>query len=326
MNSSESSPDISIVLPTYNVGRYIDRCLESCVNQTHKNIEIIIVDDCGSDDSINKASLWANKNPKIKITHNHKNLGTYHARRRGVESASGDYIIFLDPDDVLKPEAAQEIFSAAKEKSPDIIFFGTCEIHEKNHGKKKLRTQPPPFLRKNLKTEFILQKSTNLGTSGKAYLKSILDDAFSLVGVPEEERLIFGEDALILCAALHLSSKGVSIRKNLYDYYINESSITAQTSTADIRNQQLQIDKVLNYLDKAHKLSTKPMSPIEHSIFKHFSAKLRSDKHILARHTPDENGKDKYFHSMLSSLLEFPTLQKLKHISLYIASIGTHRV
>lgn len=323
MNSSKVSPDISIVLPTYNVGRYIDRCLESCINQTHKNIEIIVVDDCGNDDSIDKARLWASNNPEIKIIHNPRNLGTYHARRHGVANSSGDYIIFLDPDDALEPETAHEIFSAAQKKSPDIIFFGTSEIHKKKSGETKLKTQRPPLLKNNLKKEFILQRPTNLGTSGKAYLKPILDSAFSLIDIPEEERLIFGEDALILCLALHLSSNGISIRKNLYNYHINESSITVQKSISDVRFQQLQIDKILSYLDKARTQSNSNIQDI--SIFQHFGAKLRSDKHMLARHTLDEAGLDKYFQSITHAFLELPTLKDLIRLSLYIGSIGRLR-
>lgn len=66
---------ISIILPTYNVEQYIARAIESCINQTFKDIEIIVVDDCGNDNSINIAKEYSKKDKRIKIIHNEKNLG-----------------------------------------------------------------------------------------------------------------------------------------------------------------------------------------------------------------------------------------------------------
>ncbi|WP_337209569.1 MULTISPECIES: glycosyltransferase family 2 protein [Campylobacter] len=77
-------PKISIILPTYNVEPYIERALQSCINQTFKDIEIIVVDDCGHDKSIEIAKDYANKDERIKIIHNEKNLGTFASRNIGV--------------------------------------------------------------------------------------------------------------------------------------------------------------------------------------------------------------------------------------------------
>ncbi|WP_279434198.1 glycosyltransferase family 2 protein [Campylobacter volucris] len=92
---------ISIILPTYNVEKYIARALDSCINQTYKNIEIIVVDDCGSDKSIDIAKEYASKDERIKIIHNKENLKLLRARYEGVKVANSPYIMFLDPDDYL---------------------------------------------------------------------------------------------------------------------------------------------------------------------------------------------------------------------------------
>jgi len=104
---------ISIVLPVYNVGKYIERSLLSCMGQTCSGIEIIVVDDCGHDDSIEQAERLAQKDQRIKIVRNKENMGTYHARRIGVENSTGEYILFLDPDDELRLEAVDKISAAA---------------------------------------------------------------------------------------------------------------------------------------------------------------------------------------------------------------------
>ncbi|BEK33830.1 hypothetical protein B11447_12720 [Campylobacter jejuni] len=88
-------PKISIILPTFNVEKYITKALESCINQTFKDIEIIVVDDCGSDKSIDIAKEYAKKDERIKIIHNEENLGTFAARNNGVKAAGGGvYYVF----------------------------------------------------------------------------------------------------------------------------------------------------------------------------------------------------------------------------------------
>ncbi|WP_243832725.1 MULTISPECIES: glycosyltransferase family 2 protein [unclassified Campylobacter] len=75
--------EISIIIPTYNVEKYIARALESCINQTFKDIEIIVVDDCGNDKSIEIAKEYAKKDTRIKIVYNEENLGLLRARYEG---------------------------------------------------------------------------------------------------------------------------------------------------------------------------------------------------------------------------------------------------
>ncbi|EFN2859116.1 glycosyltransferase family 2 protein, partial [Campylobacter coli] len=102
-------PKISIILPTFNVEKYIARAIESCINQSFKDIEIIIVDDCGSDKSINIAKEYAKKEERIKIIHNEKNLGTFATRNNGVKHSNSEYLMFLDPDDYLDPDACEKL-------------------------------------------------------------------------------------------------------------------------------------------------------------------------------------------------------------------------
>lgn len=99
---------ISIILPTYNVEKYIARALESCINQTFKDIEIIVVDDCDNDKSIDIAKEYASKDDRIKIIHNEENLKLLRARYEGAKVATSPYIMFLDSDDYLELNACEE--------------------------------------------------------------------------------------------------------------------------------------------------------------------------------------------------------------------------
>ncbi|ELT9379492.1 glycosyltransferase family 2 protein, partial [Campylobacter coli] len=116
-------PKISIILPTFNVEKYIAKALESCINQTFKNIEIIVVDDCGSDKSIDIAKEYAKKDDRIKIIHNEENLKLLRARYEGVKVANSPYIMFLDPDDYLELNACEECVRILNtEKESDFIY------------------------------------------------------------------------------------------------------------------------------------------------------------------------------------------------------------
>lgn len=91
---------ISIIVPVYNVEKYLDRCLESIVNQTYKNLEIVLVDDGSIDNSGEKCDEWLKKDNRIKVIHK-QNGGVSSARNVGLEEASGKYITFIDSDDYV---------------------------------------------------------------------------------------------------------------------------------------------------------------------------------------------------------------------------------
>ncbi|MBF7042290.1 glycosyltransferase family 2 protein, partial [Campylobacter volucris] len=122
---------ISIILPTYNVEKYIARALDSCINQTFKDIEIIVVDDCGSDKSIDIAKEYASKDERIKIIHNKENLKLLRARYEGVKVANSPYIMFLDPDDYLEIDACEECMKILDQNNNvDLVCFNYYECGE----------------------------------------------------------------------------------------------------------------------------------------------------------------------------------------------------
>ncbi|WP_394977438.1 glycosyltransferase family 2 protein [uncultured Helicobacter sp.] len=107
LESMQKNPTFSIIIPTYNVERYITRCLESCIHQTFGDIEILIIDDCGNDKSIEIAKTYADENSRISIIHNPHNLGLFQARLVGEKNANGSYVLCLDADDYLVPNTCE---------------------------------------------------------------------------------------------------------------------------------------------------------------------------------------------------------------------------
>jgi len=108
----QNMPFISIIIPAYNVEKYIARCLDSTINQTLANIEIIVVDDCGSDKSIDIAKDYAKRDCRIKIIHNPRNLGLFWTRISGEKKARGEYILALDSDDYLENITCKTLYKA----------------------------------------------------------------------------------------------------------------------------------------------------------------------------------------------------------------------
>ncbi len=114
---------ISIIIPVYNVGIYIRQSLDSVVNQTYANLDIVCVDDGSTDDSLRIIEEYASVDSRFQII-KQANCGTVIARQKAVETAIGDYILFLDPDDWLELNACEKLLAFALEKQADVIQYG----------------------------------------------------------------------------------------------------------------------------------------------------------------------------------------------------------
>lgn len=126
---------ISVVTTVYNVEKYIGQCLSSIVGQTYPNLEIIIVDDCGTDGSMTIVDVYAKQDKRIKVLHHEKNMGAGHARRTGIEACTGDYIITVDGDDWLGADFIEKLVENAKETDADIVSGGMTIVHNDYYHK-----------------------------------------------------------------------------------------------------------------------------------------------------------------------------------------------
>ena len=116
---------VSVIVPIYNVEKYIKRCLESILKQTYQNFEILCVDDCGQDNSMTIVERMQKKYPqKIQILYGKENGGLGAARDRGIEAATGDYISFIDSDDYIKKDFLETYMHAAMKKDADMVMGG----------------------------------------------------------------------------------------------------------------------------------------------------------------------------------------------------------
>ena len=111
---------VSVIIPVYNVSRYLPQCFESVISQTYRNLEIIVVDDGSTDDSGSICDQYAEKDDRIHVIHT-DNRGLASARNLGLENARGEYISFIDSDDWIEPHAIGTFFKTAIMTEADIV-------------------------------------------------------------------------------------------------------------------------------------------------------------------------------------------------------------
>ncbi|ULO02442.1 glycosyltransferase, family 2 [Campylobacter sp. RM5004] len=233
-------PLISIILPTYNVEKYIARALESCINQTLKDIEIIVVDDKGQDRSIDIAYEYASRDYRVKIIDNTTNKGTYEARNIGVRNANSELIMFLDPDDELELNAC-EIALENMKPSIDMVCFSAFSIM--NH-------QSSYFIKRNDKSlsniEYMKEKSV-WSICARVIKKDLFLRTIEIIG--KYDRLVMAEDALISYVLANICDKILLNNISIYKYYEDIESITKSYDNEKYKAVEYSYFKVIELID-----------------------------------------------------------------------------
>lgn len=252
-----NSPFFSIIIPVYNAKPYIARCLESCINQTFFDIEIIVVDDCGSDESIEIVEEYAKKDKRIKILHNKENLGTFHARLEGVKSVCGKYTLFLDSDDLIMLNTCECLYEEVIKTYKDIYVFGLKIISPMQDVVLRSKLPEVDYAYKNEIFSAILD--TNWNVCGKVFETSFL---FKTINIIKQDfsfipKLRMAED-LVFCLFLSYFANSMQvIERYLYIYNQNEfTSITLQYKNVEIANQNINdYSFVISFLKDLHSFS-----------------------------------------------------------------------
>lgn len=114
---------VSIIVPVYNGGAKLSRCIESIVAQTYKKLQVILVNDGSQDDSLAICQQYADRDPRILVL-SHSNRGVSYSRNRGIDAADGDYLTFFDADDSVLPDMVQRYLEAAEQNHADAVIGG----------------------------------------------------------------------------------------------------------------------------------------------------------------------------------------------------------
>ena len=241
---------VSIVIPVYNVEKYISACIDSVLSQTYQDIEIIVIDDCSPDKSI--SIIEAYQSNKIHIYAHKKNKGLSASRNTGVTYCTGDYILFLDSDDTLNPKALEHCLCIVQEHGSEVVSFNSRHIDEEGN------TWPLLWHKK-----FNFVECFNISIVN--YPKLVWDVAAwnKLISLKlyRESNLIFDEEQRwfedhLFSLQLYNKARKVSITTEVLHYYLKRTdssnqSITQQKTflTCDYRIRM--IESVLPYLESS---------------------------------------------------------------------------
>jgi glycosyltransferase involved in cell wall biosynthesis len=125
---------ISVVMPVYNVEKYLDKAVQSVLGQTYGCLELILVDDASPDGSGRLCDAWAARDARVRVVHKPKNEGLGFARNTGMEAAGGDYVHFMDSDDWIEADAYRLVADSLRENPAPVVVFGAVEEYRNSRG------------------------------------------------------------------------------------------------------------------------------------------------------------------------------------------------
>jgi glycosyltransferase involved in cell wall biosynthesis len=217
---------ISIIVPVYNVEKYLKRCLDSIINQSYKNLEIICVDDGSTDDSGKICDEYALKDNRIKVMHK-ENGGLASARNAGLKIASGQYISAIDSDDWIEPQTYQCVMDIMIKFNPDLIKWGNYLAY----GSGKRFPNPivfnSGFAQGQAINEFIYDVITFKAKTNNIWAALFKKEIIENYNLRTPEEIVQGEDLYFLVSyLLHCKSIYVLSKDYFYNYFVNPLSLS----------------------------------------------------------------------------------------------------
>ena len=212
---------VSIIIPIYNLKQYLYYSIESALNQTHKNIEIILVDDGSTDGSGDLCDTYERKYPNIRVIHK-KNAGVSAARNTGLDNMTGDFAMFLDGDDIIASNSI-EVLLNDYDSTPNCVYagFSYCKITQYDYQFASKLSKNKVIKHTDLLYGLLTQEYENIGAVEKIYPYRLIKNARFVEGRGANE------DKFFLFQYLMNNSGNVSERNDkLYGYYIRMGSAT----------------------------------------------------------------------------------------------------
>ena len=222
---------VSIIIPVYNVEKFLDRCLTSVVNQTYENIEIILVDDGSPDNCPKLCDEWAKKDNRIKVIHK-KNGGLSDARNKGLAKATGQYVLFIDSDDWVSINMVEKMTEAMENYDADMVICQFINIYPDGQMMRRKTKYGTQVFSAEEATELLLEdKQITNHVWRKLYKKELLPDNLFPVGLNYE-------DIYVMPDLFHACNKIVSIDEAYYYYLQNPNGIVRSMTKENILSRQ----------------------------------------------------------------------------------------
>lgn len=240
---------ISVIIPVYNCEKFLYVCLKSVLKQSFTDLEIICIDDCSTDSSLEILKYFANRDSRIKILENSENKGACFSRNKGIEQAKGEYLFLLDGDDWITHNALNQLYENAKRNDSDLVFYKIARLNGQefilnqpafdlsNNFDKNTNFDNLTFTYKEIKNHVL---NTSFSPCLKLYKKSFLDK-YGDLRFPEG---LAYEDVPFHVKTLLRASKISFIPKFFYVYMIDN-----QASKMHDYSKVLHIFKIIDMVE-----------------------------------------------------------------------------
>ena len=271
---------VSIIVPVYNTSKYLNSCIKSLLHQTLEDIEIILINDGSTDSS--ESIIKKYKDKRIKYI-SKKNEGIGKTRNLGIDTATGEYLSFIDSDDYVEPNFCEKMYEKAIKDKCDIVICDYYEDH--NYGLKEIRF--PTFKDASLKENPDILTLVNLGPCNKIYKRSLFKD--------KENRFVESlkyEDAPLVVKLLLKAKKIGKVDECLAHYVIHENS---ETTTRDER-----IFDILKIMDIM--VSDLKKYGYMHDVMINIAVMVLTDYTIQQRYINDSELRNKFINMAFSYL------------------------
>lgn len=295
---------VSVIVAAYNIEDYIDRCINSIINQSFNEIEIVVVNDGSTDGTLKKIKQFKSRDNRIKII-DKNNEGLIEARKTGLKVAKGDYILFVDGDDWLEQECIEKLVNSAVKNDADIVLYNIYNTNGNN--KKKLATFNSAMSEK-IKADplrNILLDNILPAIFAKFIKKEFLDKN----NIQFPDNISFAED-LALSTNLFINKPKIELLEDsLYNYYYRTDSISRK-----ITNKILEVDEAIEFIKDRlieNEQYEKYKQEFEYMVFRHLFIskilrietlfKVRKKIYMQYKNRNIDYKKNKYINDELSN-------------------------
>ena len=244
---------LSVIVPIYNVEKYLDKCIQSIVDQTYSNIEIILVDDGSPDNCPAMCDEWAKRDSRIKVIHK-KNGGLGYARNAGLDVATGVYVAFVDSDDHIAPQMYETLMKKAIEYDIDVVKSGFTREYDSGKVETFIDMEARIDIGKEAVLELIPLHVPKYGRT-LTYTCTSCTSVYKRNIVPRfvSERQYVSEDLIFTVECLLRATSFAYIPESYYCYFIRHGSITHlynEKTFALIKSTTSYLDNLLGTSDQ----------------------------------------------------------------------------
>ena len=241
------SIDVSIIIPVYNMQDHLNQCLDSVFNQTHKNIEVIIINDGSSDNSEQIINKYKEKNKNI-VYIKQENKGLSISRNIGIKEAKGKYIMFLDSDDYIEIDCIKILYNKAIKTNSDVVVMGHKKVYDKDSKKIDEETDYEQYADKIYRGTEVSSLMIKLKLGGYACDKFIKKSNLKYNPLKfEKDRYI--EDFYPIFKHIFNCKKVTFENKPLYNYRQRKTSISNNMNTKLINDYVYSTTQILKYIE-----------------------------------------------------------------------------